>query len=40
MPWTSELNVFKNIWLFGEISNRLANGFTGTNVYKTPEYCW
>ena len=24
--WNSELNVFKKIWFFGEISNRLPNG--------------
>ena len=26
----SELNVFKNIWFVGEISNKLTNGLFGT----------
>ena len=33
----SELNVFKNIWFVGEISNKLPNGLFGANVYKTLE---
>ena len=36
----SELNVFKNIKFFGEISNNWANDILGTNVYKTLESCW
>ena len=40
MAWKSELNVFKKIWFFGEISNRLSNGLFGINVYKTLESCW
>ena len=40
MAWNSELNVFKKIWLFGKISNKLPNGLFGTNIYKTPESCW
>ena len=35
MAWSSESNVFKKIWFFGEISNRLPNDLLGTNVYKT-----
>ena len=35
--WNSELNVFKKIWFFGEISNKLRNGLLGTNIYKTLE---
>ena len=31
MSWNSELNVFKKIWFFGEISNKLPNGLLGTN---------
>ena len=37
---SSELNVFKKIWFFGEISNSLRNGWFGTNVYKTLESYW
>ena len=33
MAWNSELNVFKNWWFFGEISNGLPDGLFGTNVY-------
>ena len=40
MSENSELNVFKNIWFVGEISNKLPNGLFGTNVYKTFESCW
>ena len=40
LTWNSELNVFKKIWPYGEISNRLPNGLFGTNVYKTLEFCW
>ena len=36
----SELNVFKKIWFFGEISNKLPNGLFGTNICKTRESCW
>ena len=36
----SELNGFKKIWFFGDISNKLPNGLLGTNVYKTLESCW
>ena len=38
--WNSELNVFIKIWFVGEISNKLRNGLSGTNVYKTLESCW
>ena len=37
--WNSELNVFKKIWFFGEIFNRLPNGLFWINVYKTLESC-
>ena len=40
IAWNSELNVFKKIWFFGEISNKLPNGLFGTNVYKTLKSCW
>ena len=40
MAWNSELNVFRKIWFFGEISYKLPNGLFGTNVYKTLECCW
>ena len=40
MAWNSELNVFKNIWFFGEISIKLPNGLLRANVYKTLESCW
>ena len=35
----SELKVFKDIKLFGEISSNLPNDLLGTNVYKTLESC-
>ena len=38
--WNCELNVFKEIWFFEEISNKLPNGLLRTNVYKTLESCW
>ena len=37
IAWNPELNVFKKIWFFGEISNKLPNGLLGTNVYKSLE---
>ena len=40
LTWNSELNVFKKVWSYGEIPNRLPNGLFGTNVYKTLEFCW
>ena len=40
IAWNSELNVFRKIWLFGEIFNRLPNDLLGTNLYKTLESCW
>ena len=40
MVWNSELNVFKNIWFFGEISKKLLNGLLRIYVYKTVESCW
>ena len=40
IAWNSQLNVFKKIWVFGEISNRLPNGLFETNVYKTLVSCW
>ena len=40
MVWNSELNVFKNIWFFGEISNKLPNNVIGMNVYKTDNDYW
>ena len=30
----------KRIKLLGEISNNWPNDILGTNVYKTPEFCW
>ena len=39
IDWNSKLNIFKKIWFWGEISNRLPNGLFGTNVYKTLESC-
>ena len=39
MFWNSKLNVFKNIWFVGEISNKLPKGLFGTNVYKALEFC-
>ena len=35
----SELNYFKNIKFFGEISSNWPNGLLGTSVYKTFESC-
>ena len=35
----SELKVFKNIRLVGEISNKLPKGLFGTKVYNTLESC-
>ena len=40
MTWNSELNVFKVIKFVGEISNKLPNGLSGSNLYKTLESCW
>ena len=40
MVWNSELNVFKKIWFFGEISNKLPNNVIGMNVYKTDNDYW
>ena len=37
MAWNSELNVFKELWFFEEISNRLPNDLFETKVYKTLE---
>ena len=36
----SELKVFINIWLTGEISSKLPNDLFGTKVYSTCESCW
>ena len=36
----SELKVFKNIKLLGEISNNWPNDLSGINVYKIVELCW
>ena len=36
----SELKVFKNIWLAGEISSKLPNDLFGAKVYNTLESCW
>ena len=36
----SELNVFKNIKLLGEISNDWPNDLLEINVYKTLEFPW
>ena len=40
MSWNFDLNVFKKLWFFGEISNKLPNGLCGTSVCKTVESCW
>ena len=34
-----ELNVFKNIKMFGETSSNWPNDLLGTNVYKTLKLC-
>ena len=39
MSCSSDLNVFKKILFFGEISNKVPNGVLGTNIYKTLESC-
>ena len=36
----SELKVFKNINILGEISNNWPNDLLGINVYNTLELCW
>ena len=36
----SELNVFKNIKLWGEVSSNWPNDILGKNVDKTLESCW
>ena len=36
----SESKLFKNTNFLKEISNNWPNGLLGTNVYKTPEFCW
>ena len=36
----SELNDFKNIKMFSEISSNWPNDLLGTNVYKTLKFCW
>ena len=36
----SELNVFKNIKVLGEISSNRPNKLLGINVYKTLKSCW
>ena len=36
----SESKVFKNLKLFGEISNHWPNDLSGINVYKSLEFCW
>ena len=36
----SELKVYKNIKILGEISNNWPNDLFGTNVYKTFEFRW
>ena len=36
----SELKVFENINLFGEISNNWSNDLLGTNVNDSLESCW
>ena len=40
ITWSSELNVFKKILFYGEISSSLPNDLFGTNVYKTLESSW
>ena len=35
-----QLNIFKNIKFFGEISSNWSSNLFGTNVYKTHESCW
>ena len=35
MAWNSEWNIFKKMWLFGELSYRLPNWLFGFNVNKT-----
>ena len=36
----SELKIFKNIKLLGEISNNIPNDLLEANVYKILESCW
>ena len=36
----SELNVYKNVKCFDEISSNWPNDLLGTNVYQTPESFW
>ena len=36
----SELKIFKNMKLSGEISNNWSKDLLGTNAYKTFEFCW
>ena len=36
----SELNIFKKIWLEGEISGKLPKNLFGTKVYSTRESYW
>ena len=36
----SELKIYKNTKISGEISNNWTNNLLGTNIYKTPESCW
>ena len=36
----SELKVFNNIKLFGELSNNWPNDLLETKVYETLESCW
>ena len=36
----SELKVFKNIDVLGELSSIWSNDLLEINVYKTIEYCW
>ena len=40
IAWNSELNSFKKIKIFGEISSNWPIGLFGTNIYKTLESCW
>ena len=34
------MKTFKNIKFVDEVSNKLPNDLSGTNVYNTLEFCW
>ena len=36
----SELNIWKNVKFFGEISNNWPKGLLGTNLHKTLDFCY